>query len=69
MNTLKTQSIPKERKLEMEVLNLKLHIAKANVQTLENDFKKMVAQTFTEASLKPENWVIDLDRGLFVERT
>lgn len=63
-------SVPLKRELhlELENMSLKLHILKRNAAEAENKFRAAVEQVFIAEEKKQEDWLLDLDRGLFVRK-
>ena len=63
-----TKPIPKEKFLELENASLKLYIMRRNIQELEMKFKDIGEKLLQSENLSLEEWAIDLDRGLFVQK-
>lgn len=63
-----TKPISKEKFLELENLNLKLHIMKRNTQDWEKKVQVSAQALFDSEGLDPNDWVIDLDHGVFVQK-
>ena len=66
---METKPLPKEKHLELENMSLRLHIARRNVQDMEAKFRSVAEGALTAEQLSPDEWGIDLDRGLFVHKT
>jgi hypothetical protein len=66
---METKPLPsREVHLEIENLSLKLHIMKGNLATLQTKFQGFVDAVFLQAGLSKDDWALDLDRGVFVEK-
>lgn len=65
---METKPLKPEVHLALENMSLKLHIAKRNCQDLETRFMSAAEQVLKSAGLSKEEWALDLDRGLFVQK-
>jgi hypothetical protein len=65
---MNTKPVPKEKFLELENASLKLYIMRRNVQELELKFKDIGEKLLQSENLPVEEWAIDLDRALFVQK-
>ena len=65
---MNTKPIPKEKFLELENASLKLYIMRRNMQDMELKFKEIGEKLLDSEGLTVDEWGIDLDRGLFVQK-
>ena len=54
--------------MELENISLKLYIMRRNVQELELKFKDFGEKLLQSENLPVEEWAIDLDRRMFVQK-
>ena len=64
-----TKPIDKMTFLELENMSLKLRIIQQDFQTSHSIFQAAATKAVTDAGLTIEDWSVDLDNGVFVEKT
>lgn len=64
-----TKPIDKITFLELENMSLKLRIMQNNYQNSQTAFQTAATKALTDAGLTLEDWSIDLDHGVFLQKT
>lgn len=63
-----TKPIDRTTFLELENMSLKLRIMQSNFQQSQNAFQAAATKAITDAGLTIEEWGIDLDKGVFIQK-